>query len=245
MICEHFRVTTHSRVPKRTCPPDRFFVAKFLSSRRWDWVAFKHPENLAAEHAMRLVGLLGESIHLEDGFVYADGKQLEFPENLAGLEYVNEIPLLRTLPHATKDRLCRPEPHCEKCGLVVRFGKLEIDGDVMDIAEYNRRAWDHQVAQGNRWTVPVTTEIVAAARQGEWNVVLTPQKPVPKSWFSPSLSVSGLDVLCLASGGGQQAPILAAAGANVTVLDNSPRQLEQDQIVARRDGLTQTLLKLL
>ena len=63
---------------------------------------------------------------------------------------------------------------------------------------------------------------------------MTPTKPVPKKWF-PDLK--GRDVLCLASGGGQQAPILAAAGANVTVLDNSPRQLEQDRFVAERDSL--------
>jgi SAM-dependent methyltransferase len=41
----------------------------------------------------------------------------------------------------------------------------------------------------------------------------------------------------LASGGGQQGPLLAAAGANVTVFDNSPRQLSQDQFVAARDHL--------
>jgi SAM-dependent methyltransferase len=44
-------------------------------------------------------------------------------------------------------------------------------------------------------------------------------------------------VLCLASGGGQQGPILAAAGAAVTVFDNSPRQLAQDRMVAEREGL--------
>jgi ubiquinone/menaquinone biosynthesis C-methylase UbiE len=49
--------------------------------------------------------------------------------------------------------------------------------------------------------------------------------------------LKGLDVLCLASGGGQQAPILAAAGARVTVFDNSPKQLEQDRFVALRDSL--------
>jgi ubiquinone/menaquinone biosynthesis C-methylase UbiE len=76
--------------------------------------------------------------------------------------------------------------------------------------------------------------MIASARAGVWNVVLTPQKQVPSTWF-PKLI--GLDVLGLASGGGQQAPIFAAAGAKVTVIDNSARQLEQDQIVARRDGL--------
>jgi len=44
-------------------------------------------------------------------------------------------------------------------------------------------------------------------------------------------------VLCLASGGGQQGPILSAAGADVTILDTSPRQLQADIDVARREGL--------
>lgn len=44
-------------------------------------------------------------------------------------------------------------------------------------------------------------------------------------------------VLCLASGGGQQGPILAAAGARVTVFDNSRKQLEQDRYMAERDHL--------
>ena len=45
------------------------------------------------------------------------------------------------------------------------------------------------------------------------------------------------NVLCLASGGGQQGPVFAAAGANVVVLDNCPAQLEQDRLVAKRDNL--------
>jgi SAM-dependent methyltransferase len=64
--------------------------------------------------------------------------------------------------------------------------------------------------------------------------VLTPTKPVPRNWFPP---LKGLDVLCLASGGGQQGPVLSAAGATVTVFDNSPLQLQQDRFVAQRDGL--------
>jgi SAM-dependent methyltransferase len=49
--------------------------------------------------------------------------------------------------------------------------------------------------------------------------------------------MNGIDVLCLASGGGQQGPVLAAAGANVTVYDNSPSQLVRDRMVAEREGL--------
>jgi SAM-dependent methyltransferase len=110
----------------------------------------------------------------------------------------------------------------------------------MDVRSYNRHAWDCQVARGNRWTVPVGPEVIAAARRGNLQVVLTPTKPVPRGWF-PDLA--GLDVLCLASGGGQQAPILAAAGAAVTVLDNSPAQLAHDRLVADREGLHLRLLE--
>lgn len=105
----------------------------------------------------------------------------------------------------------------------------------MDVRAYNREKWDLQVGKGNPWTIPCSPEVISAARKGEWSVLLTEQKSVPRNWFPPN--IYGLDILCLASGGGQQGPILAAAGANVTVFDNSPRQLEQDRMVAKREGL--------
>lgn len=108
------------------------------------------------------------------------------------------------------------------------------EGDEMDVREFNRKAWDRLVEQANRWTVPVGPEVIAAAREGRWEVILTPTRPVPREWFG---GVEGRDVLALASGGGQQAPVLAAAGARVTLLDNSPAQLEQDRRVAEREGL--------
>jgi ubiquinone/menaquinone biosynthesis C-methylase UbiE len=103
-----------------------------------------------------------------------------------------------------------------------------------DIVQFNKRAWDRQVEQGNRWTIPASREEIERARHGYWQVLLTPSKPVPGSWFPP---LPGLDLLCLASGGGQQGPIFAAAGAKVTVFDNSPGQLAQDRMVAERDSL--------
>ncbi len=104
----------------------------------------------------------------------------------------------------------------------------------MDVTAYNREAWNRLVGAQNQWTVPVSHHTVEAARRGDWQIVLTPTKPVPRGWFGP---LQGTRVLCLASGGGQQAPILAAAGATVTVLDNSPAQLAQDRLVAEREGL--------
>ena len=104
----------------------------------------------------------------------------------------------------------------------------------MDVPGYNREAWDRQVEDGNQWTVPVGPEVIEDARRGQWEVLLTDQKYVPRAWFP---EMAGADVLCLASGGGQQAPTFAAAGANVTVLDNSPKQLAQDRFVAERESL--------
>jgi SAM-dependent methyltransferase len=104
----------------------------------------------------------------------------------------------------------------------------------MDVRSHNRKAWDRLVEDADQWTQPVDSDAVSEARDGKLTVVLTPTKPVPPDWF-PVLSE--MPTLCLASGGGQQAPLLAAAGANVTVLDNSPRQLEQDRLVAQREGL--------
>ena len=44
-------------------------------------------------------------------------------------------------------------------------------------------------------------------------------------------------VLCLAAGGGQQGPLFASLGLEVTVVDISPAQLETDREVAHRRGL--------
>ncbi|MEY9862136.1 2-polyprenyl-3-methyl-5-hydroxy-6-metoxy-1,4-benzoquinol methylase [Catenulispora sp. GAS73] len=106
---------------------------------------------------------------------------------------------------------------------------------VVDPAAHNRAAWDKLVQEGNEWSRLVSAEAVERARVGDWSVVLIGHEPVDRSWLPADLS--GKDVLCLACGGGQQGPILAAAGARVTVFDNSPRQLGQDLIVAARDGL--------
>jgi hypothetical protein len=102
------------------------------------------------------------------------------------------------------------------------------------ILVYKRQAWDRQVGRGNPYTMTVSHEEVARARKGNWSIALTPTKPIPTEWFPP---LNGLEVHCLASGGGQQVPSLAAAGANVTTFENIFAQLAQDRVVAGRDGL--------
>lgn len=104
----------------------------------------------------------------------------------------------------------------------------------MDIIAQNNKNWDEKVLQKNPWTVPVDDEVIHNARHGNWCILLTASRPVPAAWFPP---IKDKRILCLASGGGQQGPVLAAAGADVTVLDLSESQLEQDRSVARREGL--------
>lgn len=99
--------------------------------------------------------------------------------------------------------------------------------------DVNAETIDRWVEDGWEWGQPISHETFLAAKNGEWSVLLTPTKFVPAAWFPP---MKGLDVLGLACGGGQQMPVFTAAGANCTVLDNSPRQLESERMVAGREG---------
>jgi hypothetical protein len=44
----------------------------------------------------------------------------------------------------------------------------------MNVRDYNCKAWDREVERGNQWTIAVGPETVAAAKQGQWEIVLTP-----------------------------------------------------------------------
>ncbi len=105
----------------------------------------------------------------------------------------------------------------------------------MNFAEHNRKAWNKQSSEGSRWCTPVSSEEIEKARNGDWGVGLSPSKIVPTKWFG---EIKKKDLLCLASGGGQQAPIFSAAGANVISYDISDEQLSKDRLVAERDNLS-------
>ena len=92
-------------------------------------------------------------------------------------------------------------------------------------AEHNRRAWDQLVRSKQRFTRP--------AKDEEFT---NPLKILDgNGWLGER--VRGAKLLCLAAGGGRQAPLYAAAGARVTVVDISAEQLSLDREVAVARGL--------
>ncbi len=98
-----------------------------------------------------------------------------------------------------------------------------------DTRQRNREVWNQLSREGVCWGQVVSKDLIDRARQGELVLTLATKKAVPKNWFP---QVKDTPVLCLASGGGQQGPLLAAAGAKVTVVDISEVQLEKDQKAA-------------
>ena len=103
----------------------------------------------------------------------------------------------------------------------------------MDYQQLNADTIDRWCRDGWEWGVPITHEAYRKARQGDWQVFLTPTRPVPRAWLG---DLQGKRVLGLASGGGQQMPIFTALGAECTVLDYSPSQCESERLVAQREG---------
>ena len=103
----------------------------------------------------------------------------------------------------------------------------------MNYQDINARTIDSWVEGGWEWGAPVSHETYEKACHGEWDVFLTPTRPVPHAWFG---DLRGKKLLGLASGGGQQMPVFTALGAECTVFDYSTRQIENEKTVAEREG---------
>ena len=110
----------------------------------------------------------------------------------------------------------------------------------MNYQDINAATIDRWIEEGWEWGIPVSHEVYLAAKSGQWDVVLTPTKPVPHEWFG---DLAGKKVLGLASGGGQQMPVFAALGADCTVLDYSEKQLASEQMVAAREGYSIDIIR--
>lgn len=103
----------------------------------------------------------------------------------------------------------------------------------MSYQDINSKVIDSWCENGWTWGQPISHEEYEKALAGEWGVLLTPTKIVPKEWFG---DLKGKKLLGLASGGGQQIPVFSALGAKCTVLDYSTKQCESGRIVAEREG---------
>ena len=110
----------------------------------------------------------------------------------------------------------------------------------MDYQNINSETVDRLVEEGWEWGIPITHETYLKALVGDWDVLLTPTKPVPHCWLG---DIAGKKLLGLASGGGQQMPIFAALSADCTVLDYSDRQLDSERRVSAREGYEIKIIK--
>jgi len=112
------------------------------------------------------------------------------------------------------------------------------------IAALNQRHWEWSVDKGAGCTVPwldLDRDLLCRYATGQL-------EDVPKSLCQmyPSCvlgDIAGKDVLCLASGGGQQSAVFGLLGACVTVLDLTESQLAGDRKAAAHYGYSLTALQ--
>lgn len=104
----------------------------------------------------------------------------------------------------------------------------------MKYTKINVETIDRWIEEGWEWGRPISHEEYVKAKNNEWNVLLTPTKPMPHEWLPSCLK--GLKILGLASGGGQQMPIFSSLGAECFVLDYSKKQIESELLVANREN---------
>lgn len=105
----------------------------------------------------------------------------------------------------------------------------------MDYFKVNERYWNQWSKEAGPWSRKYSKEKLEKAKRGQVEIPITTEKLIPKSWLPQDWK--GLDVLGLAAGGGQQVPVLAAAGAKVTSFDFSEEQLKRDLEVCKEEGL--------
>lgn len=100
----------------------------------------------------------------------------------------------------------------------------------------NARAWDRLARDRAALARPASDEAFGDPRG--W---LGDGGSSGRRWLPERLD--GLEVLCLAAGGGKHGPLYAAAGAKVTVLDISQAMLDLDRQVARERKIDLTILQ--
>ena len=103
-----------------------------------------------------------------------------------------------------------------------------------DIYAQVERNIDRLVETDVNWSACATPAQLQMAREGKLELLFGFDQAIPSDWVG---DLRGRKVLCLAGAGGLQAPLLACAGADVTVLDLSQRMLDKDREIADRENL--------
>ena len=106
----------------------------------------------------------------------------------------------------------------------------------MDYLKVNQKMWNQYSKNGGPWSRRYPKERMEKAKSGVVELGMSSGKLIPKDWLPKNWR--GLDVLGLAAGGGQQMPLIAAAGACVISFDFSEEQLKRDLEVCEEEGIT-------
>ena len=106
-----------------------------------------------------------------------------------------------------------------------------------ETARHNLEYWKRQVETDCEYSRPwldLDRDLLERFVSGKVEIMPAPYGYLyPRSVFQ---NVAGKDVLCLASGGGQQSAAFGLLGARVTVLDLTDEQLEMDRRTAAHHG---------
>lgn len=113
-----------------------------------------------------------------------------------------------------------------------------------EVAITNQKLWEDEVKKGCGYTIPwldIDIPTLQQFAQGELEFLPEPLTCMyPADFFA---DVRGKDVLCLASGGGQQSAVFGLLGAQVTVIDLADGQLAGDRKAAEHYGYDITTLQ--
>lgn len=104
----------------------------------------------------------------------------------------------------------------------------------MNVFEKVEKNINDLVENNVNWSACATPEEMQKARERQLTLKFY-EKEIPADWLK---DIKGKKVLCLAGAGGLQAPLLACAGAEVTVLDLSEKMLEKDKEIAEKEHLS-------
>ena len=105
------------------------------------------------------------------------------------------------------------------------------------VAIANQRLWEEEAKKGCGYTIPwLELDVSLLRRYADGKLEFLPE---PMTCIYPACILANIevkDVLCLASGGGQQSAVFSLLGARVTVVDLAEGQLEGDRKAAVHYG---------